>query len=64
MPSTLFEQARIINAQIKANYFSILHENEELRKHIQKLTIENDKLKSDIAKANKEISTTDSGRTS
>lgn len=60
MPSTLFEQSRIITAQIKANYFSILHENEELRKQIQKLIVENDKLKSDIAKANKEIPTTNS----
>lgn len=63
MPSTLFEQARMIQAQIRSNYFAILHENDELRKQITKLIQENDRLKNDIKKAEQEISSDDNRST-
>ena len=58
MPSTLFEQQRIVMAQIRSNYLTILHENEDLRKQITKLIEENDKLKRDIEKTTQEVSST------
>ena len=45
MPSTLFEQQRILAAQIRSNYLAILHENEDLRKLVTKLQNENAELK-------------------
>ena len=47
MPNTLFEHQRIAMAQIKSNYFAILHENDDLRKAITKLQADYDKLKND-----------------
>ena len=59
MPSTLFEQQRIVMAQIRSNYFTILHENEDLRKLITKLQNENDELKRNLEKTSQEISSND-----
>lgn len=50
MPSTLFEQQRFITAQIRSNYFTILHENEDLRKLVTQLQKENDELKRNAEK--------------
>ena len=61
MPSTLFEQQRIVMAQIRSNYFTILHENEDLRKLITKLQKENDELKRNLEKATQEIPSNDVG---
>ena len=61
MPSTLFEQQRIVMAQIRSNYFAILHENEDLRKLVTKLQKENDELKRNLEKATQEISSNDVG---
>jgi predicted nucleic acid-binding Zn-ribbon protein len=54
-------------AQIKSNYFAILHENEDLRKAYTKLQADYDKLKNeydgckrDLEKASQEVSTTES----
>jgi hypothetical protein len=59
MPSTLFEQQRIVMAQIRSNYFAILHENEDLRKLVTKLQNENDELKRNLEKTTQEISSND-----
>lgn len=59
MPSTLFEQQRIVTAQIRSNYFTILHENEDLRKLVTKLQKENDELKRNLEKPSQEISSND-----
>ena len=59
MPSTLFEQQRIVTAQIRSNYFAILHENEDLRKLVTKLQKENDELKRNLEKPSQEISSND-----
>lgn len=59
MPSTLFEQQRIVMAQIRSNYFTILHENEDLRKLVIKLQKENDELKRNLEKTSQEISSND-----
>lgn len=59
MPSTLFEQQRIVTAQIRSNYFTILHENEDLRKLVTKLQKENDELKRNLEKTSQEISSND-----
>lgn len=59
MPSTLFEQQRIVMAQIRSNYFTILHENEDLRKLVIKLQNENDELKRNLEKTSQEISSND-----
>ena len=59
MPSTLFEQQRIVMAQIRSNYFTILHENEDLRKMVTKLQKENDELKRNLEKTSQEISSND-----
>lgn len=59
MPSTLFEQQRFIIAQIRSNYFTILHENEDLRKLVTQLQKENDELKRNIEKTSQEISSND-----
>jgi uncharacterized protein with von Willebrand factor type A (vWA) domain len=59
MPSTLFEQQRIVMAQIRSNYFTILHENEDLRKLVTKLQKENDELKRNLEKTSQEISSND-----
>ena len=61
MPSTLFEQQRIVMAQIRSNYFTILHENEDLRKLVTKLQKENDELKRNLEKATQEIPSNDVG---
>ena len=61
MSSTLFEQQRIVTAQIRSNYFTILHENEDLRKLVTKLQKENDELKRNLEKATQEIPTNDVG---
>ena len=55
MPSTLFEQQRIVMAQIRSNYFAILHENEDLRKLVTKLQNENAELKRNLEKTSQEI---------
>ena len=60
MPSTLFEQQRIVTAQIRSNYFTILHENEDLRKLVTKLQKENDELKRNLEKTSQEISSNES----
>lgn len=59
MSSTLFEQQRIVMAQIRSNYFTILHENEDLRKLVTKLQKENDELKRNLEKPSQEISSND-----
>lgn len=59
MSSTLFEQQRIVTAQIRSNYFAILHENEDLRKLVTKLQKENDELKRNLEKPSQEISSND-----
>ena len=59
MPSTLFEQQRIVMAQIRSNYFAILHENEDLRKLVTKLQNENAELKRNLKKTSQEISSND-----
>ena len=61
MPNTLFEHQRIAMAQIKSNYFAILHENEDLRKLVTKLQKENDELKRNLEKATQEIPSNDVG---
>lgn len=60
MPSTLFEQWRILAAQIRSNYLAILHENEDLRKLVIKLQNENAELKRNSEKTTQEIPTTES----
>ncbi len=60
MPSTLFEQQRIVTAQIRSNYFTILHENEDLRKLVTKLQNENAELKRNLEKTSQEISSNES----
>lgn len=60
MPSTLFEQQRIVMAQIRSNYFAILHENEDLRKLVTKLQNENAELKRNSEKTTQEVPTTES----
>lgn len=60
MSSTLFEQQRFITAQIRSNYFTILHENEDLRKLVTQLQKENDELKRNAEKTTQEIPTTES----
>lgn len=46
-------------AQIRSNYFTILHENEDLRKLVTKLQKENDELKRNLEKTSQEISSND-----
>ena len=58
-PSILFDQDRVIMANIRSNYLAIFHENEELRKLIIKLQKENDELKSNLEKSSQEISNND-----
>lgn len=58
-PSILFDQDRVIMANIRSNYLAIFHENEELRKHIIKLQKENDELKRNLEKNSQEISNND-----
>ena len=58
-PSILFDQDRVIMANIRSNYLAIFHENEELRKHIIKLQKENDELKRNIEKSSQEVSDND-----
>lgn len=58
-PSILFDQDRVIMANIRSNYLAILHENEELIKHIIKLQKENDELKRNLEKTSQEISNND-----
>lgn len=60
MPSTLFEQQRFITVQIRSNYFTILHENEDLRKLVTQLQKENDELKRNAEKPTQQIPTTES----
>ena len=59
-PSILFDQDRVIMANIRSNYLAIFHENEELRKHIIKLQKENDELKRNLEKTSQEISESNS----
>lgn len=58
-PSILFDQDRVIMANIRSNYLAIFHENEELRKHIIKLQKENDEFKRNLEKTSQEISNND-----
>lgn len=55
-PNILFDQDRIIMANIRSNYLAIFHENEELRKLIIKLQEENAELKNNLKKSSQEIS--------
>lgn len=59
-PSILFDQDRVIMANIRSNYLAIFHENEELRKLIIKLQKENDELKNNLEKSSQEISESNS----
>ena len=59
-PSILFDQDRVIMANIRSNYLSIFHENEELRKLIIKLQKENDEFKRNLEKSSQEISESNS----
>ena len=58
-PSILFDQDRVIMANIRSNYLAIFHENEELRKYIIKLQKENDELKRNLEKTSQEVSNND-----
>ena len=58
-PSILFDQDRVIMANIRSNYLAIFYENEELRKLIIKLQKENDELKRNLEKTSQEISNND-----
>ena len=58
-PSILFDQDRVIMANIRSNYLAIFHENEELRKLITKLQKENDEFKRNLEKTSQEISNND-----
>lgn len=60
MPNTLFEHQRIAMAQIKSNYFAILHENEDLRKLVTKLQNENAELKRNSEKTTQKVPTNES----
>lgn len=60
MSSTLFEQQRIVTAQIRSNYYTILHENEDLRKLVTKLQNENAELKRNFEKTTQEVPTNES----
>lgn len=55
-PNILFDQNRVIMANIRSNYLAIFHENEELRKYIIKLQKENDELKNNLEKSSQEVS--------
>lgn len=59
-PSILFDQDRVIMANIRSNYLAIFHENEELRKYIIKLQEENAELKRNLEKSSQEISESNS----
>lgn len=59
-PSILFDQDRVIMANIRSNYLAIFHENEELRKLIIKLQEENAELKRNLEKSSQEISESNS----
>lgn len=59
-PSILFDQDRVIMANIRSNYLAIFHENEELRKLIIKLQKENDEFKRNLEKSSQEISESNS----
>ena len=59
-PSILFDQDRVIMANIRSNYLAIFHENEELRKLISKLQEENAELKRNLEKSSQEISESNS----
>ena len=59
-PSILFDQDRVIMANIRSNYLAIFHENEELRKLIIKLQKETDEFKRNLEKSSQEISESNS----
>ena len=56
----MFNQVRILLANIRSDYNNILHENEDLRKLVIKLQNENAELKRNSEKTTQEISSTDS----
>ena len=56
----MFNQVKILLANIRADYNNILHENEDLRKLLTKLQNENAELKRNAEKTTQEISSTDS----
>ena len=56
----MFNQVRILLANIRADYNNILHENEDLRKLVTKLQNENDELKRNSEKPAQEVPTTES----
>lgn len=58
-PSILFDQDRVIMANIRSNYLAIFHENSDLRKEIIKLKEENAELKRNLEKTSQEISNND-----
>lgn len=58
-PSILFDQDRVIMANIRSNYLAIFHENSDLRKEIIKLREENAELKRNLEKTSQEISNND-----
>ena len=55
----MFNQVRILLANIRSNYNDILHENEDLRKLVIKLQNENAELKRNSEKSTQEISSTE-----
>lgn len=59
-PSILFDQDRVIMANIRSNYLAIFHENADLRKEIIKLREENAELKRNLEKSSQEISESNS----
>ena len=58
-PSILFDQDRVIMANIRSNYLAIFHENSDLRKEIIKLREENAELKRNLEKTSQEVSNND-----
>ena len=58
-PSILFDQDRVLMANIRSNYLAIFHENSDLRKEIIKLREENAELKRNLEKTSQEVSNND-----
>lgn len=50
----MFEELRILIAQIRGNYYAAMQENEELRKHYLAIKEERDKIKNEYDKMKNE----------